>query len=85
MDKISAILVEDEEASRLTLRNYLGKYCPMVDLKAEAADINEGYKLIKTLKPQLVFLDVEMPYGNAFDLLEKFDSLDFEVIFVYRI
>jgi len=82
MDKISAILVEDEEASRLTLRNYLTKYCPVVALKAEAADINEGYQLIKKLKPQLVFLDVEMPYGNAFDLLEKFDSLDFEVIFV---
>lgn len=82
MDKISAIIVEDEEASRLTLRNYLAKYCPTVELKGEAADINEGYKMIKSQKPQLVFLDVEMPYGNAFDLLEKFDSLDFEVIFV---
>ncbi|NQY66696.1 MAG: response regulator, partial [Flavobacteriales bacterium] len=82
MTKIKAILVEDEEASRITLRNYLDKYCPNVDLLGEAENINEGYTLIKSIKPQLVFLDVEMPFGNAFDLLEKFDSLDFEVVFV---
>ena len=82
MKKISAILIEDEEASRITLRNYLGKYCPSVDLLGEAENIEEGYKLIQKTNPHLVFLDVEMPYGNAFDLLEKFDSLNFEVVFV---
>lgn len=82
MDKLSAILVEDEEASRITLRNYLQKYCPQVELLGEAIDIKEGYKLIQEKQPKLVFLDVEMPYGNAFDLLEKFDTLDFEVVFV---
>lgn len=82
MDKLSAILVEDEEASRITLRNYLQKYCPSVNLVGEAVNIKEGYQLIREKKPQLVFLDVEMPYGNAFDLLEQFDSLDFEVVFV---
>ena len=82
MDKIKAILVEDEEASRLTLRNYLNKYCPNVALIGEAENINQGYELIQTKQPQLVFLDVEMPYGNAFDLLEKIDTLTFEVVFV---
>ncbi|NQY08967.1 MAG: response regulator transcription factor [Flavobacteriales bacterium] len=82
MDKIKAIIVEDEEASRVTLRNYLEKHCPTVELLGEAKNINEGYDLINLKKPQLVFLDVEMPFGNAFDLLEKFDSLNFEVVFV---
>ena len=82
MKTLTAILVEDEEASRVTLRNYLAKYCPHVDLLGEASNIKEGYGLILKKKPQLVFLDVEMPFGNAFDLLEKFDELAFEVVFV---
>ncbi len=79
---IRAILVDDEEASRITLRNYLGKYCPDVELLGEAENIQEGHALITKLNPELVFLDVEMPFGNAFDLLEKFDELPFETIFV---
>lgn len=82
MDKITAIIIEDEKASRVTLQNYLVKYCPVVSVLAEAENIKEGHALIKKLHPDLVFLDIEMPYGNAFDLLEKFDSLDFELIFV---
>jgi two-component system LytT family response regulator len=82
MDKIRAILVEDEEASRTTLRNYLSKYCEDVELLGEAANIVEGAKLIKQHDPQLVFLDVEMPFGNAFDLLEQYDKPSFETIFV---
>ncbi len=82
MNHINAILVEDEEASRITLKNYLAKYCPSVNLLGEACNVNEGYELIQKKKPNLVFLDVEMPFGNAFDLLEKFEVLEFEVIFV---
>ncbi|MFT6746272.1 MAG: two-component system LytT family response regulator [Glaciecola sp.] len=82
MDNITAIIIEDEKASRVTLQNYLGKYCSAVTVLAEAENIKDGYTLIKKLQPDLVFLDIEMPFGNAFDLLEKFDSLDFELIFV---
>jgi two-component system LytT family response regulator len=82
MNKLKALIVEDEEASRITLRNYLGKYCPTIELLGEASNVDEAYKLIIRQKPDVIFLDVEMPYGNAFDLLEKFDQLDFEVIFV---
>ncbi|MBL4625259.1 MAG: response regulator transcription factor [Flavobacteriales bacterium] len=82
MTKLTTIIIEDEEASRLTLRNYINKYCPTVELVGEAANIKDGYKLIMSTSPQLVFLDVEMPYGNAFDLLEKFETPGFETIFV---
>lgn len=80
--KLKAIIVEDEELSRETLRNYLTKYCPDVSIAGEAANIIEGKQLIEKLKPDVVFLDVEMPYGNAFDLLEQFSEITFETIFV---
>ncbi|MFN8207021.1 MAG: LytTR family DNA-binding domain-containing protein [Bacteroidales bacterium] len=80
--QIRAILVEDEAASRETLHNYLGKYCPDVQVVAEASNVTEGLKAIKTHQPDLVFLDVEMPYGNAFDLLSQVENPGFETIFV---
>ena len=65
--KLKAIIVEDEQISRDILRNYLGKYCPNVNLIGEASTIDDAYKLIKNNELDLVFLDVEMPFGNAFD------------------
>ena len=81
-NKITALIVDDEQASRITLRNYLDKYCPSVEVLGEAENIVEAQQKIQKLQPELLFLDVEMPFGNAFDLLEKFKELPFEVIFV---
>jgi two-component system LytT family response regulator len=80
--KINAIIVEDEAVSRDILRNYIGKYCPNVILKGEASNIEEAYQLIQKHTLDLVFLDVEMPFGNAFDLLEKVEDRTFETVFV---
>jgi len=80
--KLSAIIVEDEQASRDILRNYLQKYCPNITLIGEASNIDEGVTLIRNNQLDVVFLDVEMPYGNAFDLLEKVGHIDFQTIFV---
>lgn len=77
-----AIIVEDEKASRDTLRNYLQKYCPQVSILAEADSVKTGISAIEKHKPDLVFLDVEMPYGNAFDLLDQVKERSFETIFV---
>jgi len=82
MKTLKAILVDDEYDSREILENYIRKYCPNVELLALCKDIQEGEAAIKEYKPDLVFLDIEMPFGNGFDLLEKFDSINFEVIFV---
>jgi two-component system LytT family response regulator len=82
MSNLRAIIVEDEEASRITLRNFLLKYCPSVEIIGEAENIQQGHQQITSKQPNLVFLDVEMPFGNAFDLLEKFESIDFEIVFV---
>jgi two-component system LytT family response regulator len=80
--KLRAIIVEDEKTSREILKNYLIKYCPQVELLGEAENIEEALILIRNNELDLVFLDVEMPYGNAFDLLEKVGNVNFETIFV---
>lgn len=80
--KLNAIIIEDESNSREILRNYLAKYCTDVNLAGEAASIQEGLKLIGKHTLDLVFLDVEMPFGNAFDLLDQVPDRTFETVFV---
>lgn len=80
--KLRAILVEDEANSREILRNYVHKYCPDVQLLGEAESVQEGLELIQHSDPDLVFLDVEMPFGNAFDLLDQLPDRRFETVFV---
>jgi len=80
--KLNAIIVEDEKTSREILKNYLKKYCPNVSVLGEAENVDEALILIRNNELDLVFLDVEMPYGNAFDLLEKVGDINFETVFV---
>ncbi len=80
--KIKSLIVEDEISAREALKSYLAKYCPQVELLGEASNAKEAVLKIQELKPQLVFLDVELPFGNAFDILEKTNEVHFETIFV---
>lgn len=80
--ELKAVIVEDEANSREILRNYLAKYCEGVKLMGEGATIEEGLEQIKKHRPDLVFLDVEMPFGNAFDLLDQIPDRGFETVFV---
>jgi len=80
--KLNAIIVDDEANSRTILKNYLQKYCPSVHILDEAASVPETLELLKSHTPDLLFLDVEMPYGNAFDLLEQVPDRTFEIVFV---
>jgi len=80
--KLNAIIIEDEANSREILRNYITKYCKEVVLLGEASTIQEGLELIKKHNLDLVFLDVETPFGNAFDLLEQVPDRTFETVFV---
>jgi two-component system LytT family response regulator len=79
---LNALIVEDEANSREILRNYLSKYCPNVTVQGEAASIEEAIELIRKNALDLIFLDVEMPYGNAFDLLDQLPNRTFETVFV---
>ena len=82
MEKIKTVIVEDEAAAREVLKTYVQKYCPQIELIGEARDCKEAITVLHDLQPQLVFLDVEMPFGNAFDVLEGCKDLYFETIFV---
>lgn len=79
---LKAIIVEDEANSREILRNYLTKYCPEVALIGEAASIEEAQKLVSGTDVDLVFLDVEMPFGTGFDFLDQLPDRTFETVFV---
>ncbi len=82
MEILNAIIVDDEDRSRRVLRKLLAGFCPEVKIVGEAKNIDEAYVVINNVKPQLVFLDVQMPTGNGFALLEKFKEVSFDVIFV---
>jgi two-component system LytT family response regulator len=80
--QLKTILVDDEKNSRDILRNYLTKYCPKINILGEGENINDALELTKKHNIDLVFLDVEMPYGNAFDFIDQLENPTFEIIFV---
>lgn len=79
---MNAIIIDDEKNQRSVIRQILKKYCPDISAIGEAANIDDAFSLIKTHRPDIIFLDVEMPHGSGFDLLTKFEKIPFEVIFV---
>jgi two-component system LytT family response regulator len=79
---IRAAIIDDEIKSLLILKKLLTDHCPGIDVIIETTNIFQGCTLIKEKRPQLVFLDIEMPEGTGFDLLREFDAPFFHVIFV---
>ncbi|WP_167617345.1 LytR/AlgR family response regulator transcription factor [Maribellus sediminis] len=79
---IKAILVDDEKHGRENLSGILQQNCPEVVILGQATSVETAIELINTLKPDLVFLDIEMPGANGFQLLERLPKVTFEVIFV---
>lgn len=82
MNKLAALIIDDEEKSRRGLKNLLEKYCSDVFVCGEAGDVETAYTLIGEKNPDLLFLDIQMPNGNGFNLLKKFKELPFDVIFI---
>ena len=76
-----AVIVDDVAGARETLRQDLATYCPQVEIIGEADGVVKGAKVLRELKPDLVFLDVEMPDGSGFDLLEILNETPFRIIF----
>ncbi len=78
---MTAILIDDESKGRIALRQKLKDYCPDVELLGEAADGEEGLKLINLYQPEIVFLDIEMPRMNGFEMLSNLQRKSFHLIF----
>lgn len=80
---IRAVIIDDEKDARFLLKNLVQKkLSEALVIVGEGDDVETGYSIIREKKPDLVFLDVQMKTGTGFDLLEKFDQIDFEVIFI---
>jgi two-component system LytT family response regulator len=79
---IKTVIIDDEPGNIVTLTALLNLYCPQVMVEATAPDIVKGAAIIEAVKPELVFLDIEMPYGNGFDLLDQLSPVSFEVVFI---
>jgi two-component system LytT family response regulator len=78
---IKAIIVDDEPDCSETLALLLERCCPQVQIVATCNSGAEALKEISFQKPDLVFLDIEMPHMNGFQLLEKLSSVEFDIVF----
>lgn len=78
---IRAILIDDEKHCLKTLTIQLTRYCPKVIILAALSSAAEGLQAIKEHNPDVVFLDVEMPRMNGFEMLERLGDIPFDVIF----
>ncbi len=79
---MKAVIIDDENDSRTILASYLKKYCSEVTVCGFGESVATGLEAIQKHQPDIVFLDIEMPYGNGFDLLDKVTDITFETIFV---
>lgn len=80
--KYKAIIVDDEHKLREVLALKLAKVAPQIEIVDKCANAADAYESIVRYSPDIVFLDVSMPGESGFDLIKRFDKLDFEVIFV---
>ena len=78
---IRCILVDDENNALEMMEWLLKTYCPNVAIDAMCNSAEKGIEAINKYKPDLVFLDIEMPHMNGFDMLEQFDKISFDVVF----
>lgn len=82
MNTLKAILVDDEEGARDVLSNLLLRFCPQVELLAKCGNVLEAVEEIKKLEPDVVFLDIEMPNYAGYEIVNFFDEVNFDIVFV---
>lgn len=79
---IKAIIIDDIEHARNTLKKDLATYIPSIEIIGEAGGVVDGAKLLKRLKPDILFLDIQMQDGSGFDLLDILPEINFKIIFI---
>lgn len=79
---ISVVIVDDEPKARETIAKLLALSPVKVNVIGAAEDIATGFETISHLSPQLVLLDINLPDGTGFDLLKKFEKINFQVVFI---
>lgn len=79
---LRVVIIDDESDAINFIKSIINEYCSDLKIEGAANSAEEGTKVIRQTNPDLVFLDVEMPHGNGFDLLANFPEKDFDVIFI---
>jgi two-component system, LytTR family, response regulator len=79
---LRTIIIDDEAHQRLTIEKMVTRYCPAMDIVAQAEGVRTGVEAIKKHKPDLILLDIKMDDGTGFDLLDQLQPIDFKVIFI---
>lgn len=75
------VIVDDESKGRQTICNFIEKYAPQLDVIGQADSVETAIELIESVKPQLVFLDIQMGDGTGFDVLGRLKYNEFKLIF----
>jgi len=79
---MNAIIIDDEVHARETIRNIVESQVKDINIIGEAEDVVSSIRLIDKTTPDLIFLDIDLPDGNSFDILKKINHKDFRVIFI---
>ncbi len=82
MKKLKTMIIDDEPNAVDFIESIITEYCEDLEVVAKAHNITDGSRLIDEKKPDLVFLDVEMPNGTGFDLLTRYPDKEFDVVFI---
>jgi two-component system LytT family response regulator len=82
MNEINTVIIDDEPFNCELIKSFISHLKPGFIVCGEAGSVSEGYKLIRRVKPDVVFLDIKMKDGTGFDLLNLFNELPFEVVFI---
>lgn len=82
MEKLRAILIDDELSSLQNLQQKLMEFCPDIHVVATTQKPEEAITQIRQLKPDVIFLDIEMPKMSGFRMLEELENTDFEIVFI---
>jgi len=82
MNKVKAVIIDDELSNRTLIKKLVTEINANFEVLGEAENVKQAYDLIKKVKPDVIFLDIKMPDGNGFSLLNRFDQIDFEVVFI---
>lgn len=82
MNSLKAIIIDDEEHARMALAAQLNQRAPEIEIVAQCSNVPDGVLAINKNQPDIVFLDVEMPDYNGFELVEFFKEISFEIVFV---
>lgn len=82
MEKLRAVIVDDEQSGRDSLSRLLEENCHDVEVVGQAGSVDQAVEVIRLNQPDLVFLDVEMPRGSGFELLKRIERPSFKTIFV---